>query len=106
MLAHTKRASILRAAEHFDEYGGCSLSGVCTNGSQFAYEPLSVYSTELVESDLPSFSFKTYRDPCWIGARNRGQWGDDDSPQMVVHFVRGNDQARACLLDFCPLGRI
>ena len=106
MIAHTKRARILRAAEHFDEYGGCSLSGACSNRSQFAYEPLSVYGTELIESDLTSFSLKTYRDPCGIGADNRGHGGDDDGPQMLVHFVRRDDQARATLLDFCPLGRI
>jgi hypothetical protein len=76
------------AAEHLDESSGGRLGGARSDRSQFAQQALPVYRPELVQNYLSVFPAKAYRHSCRIGPHNRGHRSDNNSPQMLVHFIR------------------
>jgi hypothetical protein len=94
------------AAEHFDERSGGSLGGARSGLSELAHQALLVHGAQLIQSYLSVFPLKAYRHSRRIGSHNRGHRCDNHSPQMLVHFIRGYNEARASLLDLYSLGRI
>jgi hypothetical protein len=74
--------------EHFEQRGGDILRSFFRNRSEPPHQSLPVYGAELVERHLPSFPLKSHRYPGGVGPRDCSHGSDDDSPQMLVHFIR------------------
>ena len=69
-------------------------------------QPGFVHGPHLVQYDLAGFPLESNRHTGGVGAALCGHGGDDDGIDMVVHFVRGNDEAGAGLADFTAFGWI
>ena len=94
------------AAEHFDERSRRSLGGARSGSSELAHQALLVHRAQLVQSYLSVFPLKAYRHSRRIRSHNRGHGSDNYSPQMLVHFIRGDNETRAGLPNLSALGRI
>lgn len=69
-------------------------------------QPLFVYGADLIQHDLAGFAFESDRDAGGIGTEFRRHGGDDDGVNVMVHFVRRDDEAGAGFSDFTALGGI
>ena len=71
-----------------------------------SYQSLVVYRANLVENDVPGLALET----AWNSKRIRmcagRKRGHDEGTKIGVQFVRGDDQTRPRLPDFCPTGRV
>ena len=56
--------------------------------------------SKLVEKDLPRFTLKSTRHTKGKVPGSRAHRCDDDRPEKLIHFVRGDDQARPSFLNF------
>src|ERR1700674_5063806 len=92
--------------KHFQQRGRNIRRSFCRHRSEHLHQSLPVYGTKLIQGYLPPFPLKPHRDPCGVGARDYSHGSDDDSPQMLVHFIGGDDQTRTGLLNLSPLGGI
>src|SRR6266446_4622347 len=106
MKVHLLRETNSSPRKHLHKPSRDVLRSLCRHRSEHPHQSLPVYGTELVQGHLPALSLKSHRYPRGVGPRDRSHGSDDDSPQMLVHFIRGNDQTRAGLLNLSPLRRI
>ena len=65
-----------------------------------------VHCPDLIQHNLPGLTFESKRDTSRVGAAFRRHGSDDDRVDMLVHFIRGNDETGAGLADLTPLCRI
>ena len=65
-----------------------------------------VHRPDLIQHDLTRFPLESNRHAGGVGTALGGHGGHDDGVDMVVHFVRGNDEAGAGLADFTALGGV
>ena len=72
-------------------------SGGCINLAHAFDQTGFVHRPDLIQYDLARFSLESNRDTGGVGAALGGHGGDDDGIDMLVHFVRGNDEAWAVL---------
>ena len=82
-----------------------ALCGVIDSPHPF-HQALFVHCTDLIQHDLPGFAFESDRDSGGVGAVFRRHGGNYDGVNVMVHFVRRDDEARAGFADFTTLGRI
>ena len=69
-------------------------------------QPAFVHSPDLIQHNLTRLAFKPHRYAGGVGAAFRCHGGDDHRIDVLVHFVRGDDEARADFADFTALGGI
>ena len=69
-------------------------------------QPGLVHGPDLIQHNLAGFPLESNRRTGGVGAALCGHGGNDDGIDMVVHFVRGNDEARAGFADFTAFGWI
>jgi len=74
--------------------------------SDSLYQPGFVHCPDLIQNDLTRFSLESSRHTGGIGPAFSGHRCHDDSIDMMVHLVRGNDEAMAGLADFTTFGGI
>ena len=65
-----------------------------------------VHRPDLIQHDLARFPLESNLHAGGVGTALGGHRYHDDGVDMVVHFVRGNDEAGAGLADFTTLGGI
>jgi hypothetical protein len=92
-----------RAREHFEQSSRDVLRSFCRHRSEHPDQSLPVYGTELVQRHLPSFTLKSHRYPRGVRAPDCSHGSNDDGPQMLVHFIGGDDETRTRLLNLSPL---
>lgn len=63
-----------------------------------------VHRSDLIQHDLTRFTFESNRHTGGVGTALGGHGGHDDGVDMVIDFVRRNDEAVAGLADFTALG--
>lgn len=69
-------------------------------------QPGLVHCPDLVQHDLPGFSFKSKRHAGGVRTSLCGHRCHDDGVDMMVHFVWRNDETRAGLADFTAFGGV
>ena len=67
--------------------------------SEFLDEAFPVNGPKLIEYDLPFNALESAVHACWIASSFGGHRGDNDRPDVVVHFIGRNDCAGSCLFD-------
>ena len=82
-----------------------ALCGVIDSPHPF-HQALFVHCTDLIQHDLPGFAFESDRDSGGVGAVFRRHGGNYDGVNVMVHFVRRDDEARAGFADFTTLSRV
>lgn len=70
------------------------------------HQPLFVHCADPVEHDLAGFALESYRHAGGIRPTFRRHGGDDDGVDVLVHFVRRDNQAGAGFTDFTDLGGV
>ena len=81
-------------------------SGRFVDPAQFLDEPAFVHCSDLIQHDLPRLALEAYRYARRIRAAFRRHGGDDDGIDVLVHLVRGNEEAGAGFADFPTFGGI
>ena len=69
-------------------------------------QPIFVNSPDLIQDYLTGFSLKSDRYPGGVGASFRRHGSDDNRVDMMIHFVRRDDQTRTGFSDLMALRRI
>ena len=69
-------------------------------------QPALVYGPDLIQDDLTRFSFESNRYARGVGTALGGHGGHDNRIDVLVHFVRGDDEAGAGLANFTAFGGI
>jgi len=80
--------------------------GGCVDLADAFDQPGFVHGSHLFQHDLAGLPLESNRHTGGVWAALCGHGGDDDGIDMVVHFVRGNDEAGAGLADFTAFGWI
>ncbi len=62
-----------------------------------------VHSPNLIQDDLPGLPFESKRDTSRVGSAFRGHGSDDDRVDVLIHFIRRNDETGTGLPDFTAL---
>lgn len=107
--------------EEFSEEGEDLSACRFVDLSHALHEPAVIHGPDLIQHDLTRFAFESHRDaggvgkalgqgcvsahPGWAG-ESRCHGGDDHGIDVLVHFVRGDDEARAGFADLTALGKI
>jgi len=90
--------------EQLSEESEYVCTGVFIDLPQPFDQPALIYGPDLIQDDLAGLPFKVNRQASGVGAALRRHWGDDDGVDVLVHLVRGNDEAGACFTDFAAFG--
>lgn len=70
------------------------------------HQPLFVHGPDLIQHDLSRLSFEPHGNAGWIKPTLCCHGGDDDGVDVLVHFVRRDDEAGAGLADFTAFGGV
>lgn len=65
-----------------------------------------VHGPDLIQDDLAGLPFETKRHACGVRAAFRSHRGDNHGIDVMVHLVRGDDEAGPGLPNFTTLGRV
>jgi hypothetical protein len=92
--------------EEFGEKGEHLCACQFVDLSHAFHQPAFVYGPDLIQHDLSRLSLESHRDAGRIKPTFRRYGGDDDGVDVLVHFVRIDDQAGAGLTDFTAFGGV
>lgn len=81
-------------------------SGRLVDLAQAFDETAIVHGSDLIQHDLSRLSFEAHRHTGRIAPSLRRHGGDDYRVDMMIHFVRRDDETRARFSDFAALGGI
>ena len=101
-----RHAKHLGPAEHFEQEGRSLLGNVCRNSSKFAHQSLPIHGAQLIQGGLAGLSLKPKRYARGVRSHGCGHRRNDDRPQMPVHLIGRDHQARPGLPDFRTVSRI
>lgn len=85
--------------EQSEDLRACHVSDRSYTLDQSAF----VHCPDLIQHNLPGLTFESKRDTSRVGAAFRRHGSDDDRVDVVIHFIRGNDEAGTGLTDLTPL---
>lgn len=69
-------------------------------------QPTFVHRPDLIQHDLTRLAFESHRHAGGVGTTFCRHGGDDHGIDVLVHFIRRDDEAGAGLTDFAALGGI
>lgn len=92
--------------KHLPQHLQRARGGVVVELAHALHQPGLVHGADLVEDDLTFFSLEGERDAAGVVAAFAGHGGDDDGGDVVVHFVRRDDNAGPGFLYFVTPGGI
>jgi len=85
-----------------EDLGACHVSDRSYTLDQSAF----VHCPDLIQHNLPGLTFESKRDTSRVGAAFRRHGSNDDRVDVLIHFIRGNDETGAGLTDLTSLCRI
>ena len=86
MLAISK--SPIHSAEHFHRDCQDNFLGDGIIFPSLFHQADFIHGANLIQDDLPLFSFKLAVNPSWVISSFGGHWGNDYGVNMIIHFVR------------------